>query len=111
MIESAIQQAGDNLRQTQVHQTQHLAGLLTFAGQIALAIRMYTAYNQSGSGLEEFAPKDVMFLSDTLVNFEFLGEYVAAGDSKKVVGLCNKLGPTLTGYIGQPAFARNPRMI
>ncbi|MNF64511.1 hypothetical protein D3C84_462450 [compost metagenome] len=89
-------------------QVKHLAGILTFAGQVATAIRMYTAYNQSGTDLEKFAPEDVMFLSDTLVSFEFMGEYLAAGNAAKVIDYCDTIAQSLKTYIGQPAFTRNP---
>ena len=89
-------------------QTKHLAGILIFTGQVATAIRMYTAYNQSGSDLEEFAPEDVMFLSDTLISFEFMGEYLAAGNVSKVISYCDSIAQSLKTYIGKPAFVRNP---
>ncbi|WP_116892969.1 hypothetical protein [Pseudomonas savastanoi] len=89
-------------------QTKHLAGILIFTGQVATAIRMYTAYNQSGTDLEQFAPEDVMFLSDTLVSFEFMGEYLAAGNAAKVIAYCDSITHSLQTYIGQPAFVRNP---
>jgi hypothetical protein len=89
-------------------QTKHLAGILIFTGQVATAIRMYTAYNQGGTDLEEFAPEDVMFLSDTLVSFEFMGEYLAAGNTAKVINYCDSIAQSLKTYIGQPAFVRNP---
>lgn len=88
--------------------TKHLAGILIFTGQVATAIRMYTAYNQSGTDLEKFAPKDVMFLSDTLVSFEFMGEYLAAGNTAKVINYCDSIAQSLKTYMGQPAFVRNP---
>jgi hypothetical protein len=91
-------------------QIKHLAGILTFTGQVATAIRMYSAYNQSGANLEVFAPEDVMFLSDTLVSFEFMGEYLAAGNAAKVIAYCDSIAKSLKTYIGQPAFARNPNV-
>lgn len=91
-----------------INQIQHLAGILTFTGQVATAIRMYTAYNQSGADLEEFAPEDVMFLSDTLVSFEFMGEYLAAGNAAKVMAYCDSIAQSLKTYIGKPVFERNP---
>ncbi|MBA1306622.1 hypothetical protein [Stutzerimonas stutzeri] len=89
-------------------QTKHLAGLLIFTGQVATAIRMYTAYNQGGTDLAEFAPEDLMFLSDTLVSFEFMGEYLAAGNTAKVINYCDSIAQSLKTYMGQPAFLRSP---
>lgn len=89
-------------------QIKHLAGIITFTGQVGTAIRMYTAYNQSGTDLEQFAPEDLMFLSDTLVSFEFMGEYLAAGNAAKVIDYCESIAKSLENYIGQPVFARNP---
>jgi hypothetical protein len=91
-------------------QAIHLAGLLNFTGQVATAIRMYTAYNQSGDGLTALAPEDVMLLSDTLVSFEFLGEYLAAGNTETVSSYCESIARTLSAYIGQPTFVRNPNV-
>ncbi len=89
-------------------QTKQMAGLLVFTGQVATAIRMYSAYNQSGTDLEQFGPEDVMFLSDTLVSFEFMGKYLAAGNATKVINYCDSIAHSLETYIGQPAFVRNP---
>lgn len=85
-----------------------LAGVLIFTGQVATAIRMYSAYNQSGTDLTEFGPEDVMFLSDTLVSFEFLGEHIVAGNAEKVVAYCDTIAQALRTYVGQPTFVRNP---
>lgn len=91
-------------------QLTHLAGIITFTGQVATAIRMYSAYNQSGDNLEQFAPEDLMYLSDALVSLEFLGEFLAAGNSAKVVSYCDSIALTLGKYIDLPAFERNPHV-
>lgn len=89
-------------------QTKHLAGILIFTGQVATAIRMYTAYKQDDTYLEKFAPEDLMFLSDTLVNFEVMGKYLAAGNFEMVISYCDSIALSLTTYIGKPVFVRNP---
>lgn len=89
-------------------QTKHLAGILIFTGQVATAIRMYTAYNQMGTDLEKFAHEDVMFLSDTLVSFEFMGEHLVACNTAKVINYCDSISQALNAYIGKPSFVRNP---
>ena len=89
---------------------KHLAGLLTFSGEVATAIRMYSAYNQGNTDLDQHMPEDLMFLSDTLVNFEFLGQYLVQGNSLKVSSLCDTLAKSFGHYVGQPAFTRNPHV-
>lgn len=89
---------------------KHMAGLLTFTGQVATSIRMYSAYNQGSTELDRFMPEDVMFLSDTLTNLEFVGSHIAAGEAEKAAKLCDAIIGSLTIYIGQPTFTRNPRV-
>lgn len=91
-----------------IDQIKHLAGILTFTGQIGTATRMYSKYNQSGDNRQDFTSEDVMLLSDTLVLFEFLGKEIEAGNSLKGIELCDAIVQTLRSYIGQPAFSRNP---
>lgn len=109
-IESVVQSAVLAAKQSAnpVDLLKNLGGILTFAGQVATAIRMYTSYNQSGADLERLAPEDLMFLSDTLVSFEFLGEHFAVGNVEKVVYYCDSIAHALSAYIGKPAFMRNP---
>lgn len=75
-----------------------------FIGACWVALRQFNAV----INLEEFAPEDVMFLSDTLISFEFMGEYLAAGNVSKVISYCDSIAQSLKTYIGKPAFVRNP---
>lgn len=91
-----------------IKQITHLAGLLTFTGQVATSIRMYSAYNQSGDDRDEFAKKDLMYLSDTLTTLEALGKSIASSDQPRAIYLCECIILSLERYIGEETFARNP---
>lgn len=41
---------------------------------------------------------------------KFLGEFLAAGNSAKVVSYCDSIALTLGKYIDLPAFERNPHV-
>lgn len=95
----------------------HLAGLIQFAGQVGASTRMYSAYNHGAHGNEQFAPDDICFLSDTLVNFEHLGECLHNGDHQRAMYLCDDTALKFQKYIdppahfngrGTPTFQRNP---
>lgn len=54
---------------------------------------MYSAYNQGQQ--HEDAPNDLMFLSDSLHNFDQLGHAIQEGRSASIVAACDSL---LTAY-------------
>lgn len=99
--------------------TSELARLLEFAAKIAIAIRMYSAYNQSGEHHED-APSDLMWLSDSLHNFDMLGRAVLDGSPPNIILACDTLSRSFRGYQeihpnstrqAKPTFDRNAKRI
>ncbi len=80
---------------------QELGKLLAFVGEVAIAIRMNSAYN----GLSRDNPNtayDVMWLSDALHNFGMLGDAIADGNRGRIVEACDMLTHMFEWYM-QPA--------
>jgi hypothetical protein len=77
--------------------TSELARLLNFTGKVATAIRMYSAYNQSGCSHED-APNDLMWLSDSLHSFGTLGKAIQAGSAENIMFACDMLLNAYRGY-------------
>lgn len=99
--------------------TQELARLLKFTASIAVAIRMYSAYNQSRTPHVD-APNDLMWLADSLHNFDQLGNAVLGGVPTNIVFACDSLLKSFQGYQevfpgstrqAKPTFERNARRV
>lgn len=96
--------------------TIELARLLNFTADVAVAIRMYSAYNQGDLGnTKQFAPHDVMWLSDCLHNFGMLGDAILSGDLTRIHFACDQLSSHYRDYLSKdqgqrpsrPSFERN----
>lgn len=99
--------------------TTELARLLNFTARIAIAIRMYSAYNQSSAHHED-APNDLMWLSDSLHNFGMLGNAILAGIPQNIIVACDSLLKTFHSYQevfpgstrqAKPTFERNAHRV
>lgn len=95
--------------------TAELGKLLNFTAQVAVAIRMYSAYNQSRDPQEDDA-MDLMWLSDSLHNFSILGTAVQGGDPTNIIFACDMLSRSYKSYQeihphstrqAKPTFERN----
>ena len=76
--------------------TPELARLLTFTANVAIAIRMYSAY--SGANRDNpHAPNDIMFLSDCLHNFDRLGNSIQQSP-ESIISACDMLLGIYAGY-------------
>lgn len=102
----------------QINLTFELAQLLNFTADVATAIRMYSAYNQSGAPSED-APNDLMWLSDCLHHFERLGRAVQEGRPGQIILVCDDLLLIYKGYQqenkrfsrqAKPTFDRNSKL-
>lgn len=83
--------------------TAELAQLMKFTGDTATAIRMYSAYNQSGEVQgKRLDPQrsqvDLMFLADALHQFSRLGFALEEGDPANIVAICDDLLNNFTDY-------------
>lgn len=99
--------------------TSELARLLQFTANVATAIRMYSAYNQSGEQHVD-APNDLMWLADSLHNFDMLGRAILAGRPANILFACDTLLKTYQGYQevfpgstrqARPTFERNAHRV
>jgi hypothetical protein len=100
--------------------TREFAQLLKFTASVATAIRMYSAYNQ-GEVQREHAQIDLMFLSDSLHNFDRLGSAVLQGVPANIVTACDSLLETYGTYQfqdsrfglrqGKATFDRNAHLV
>lgn len=99
--------------------TEELARLLIFTASVATAIRMYSAYNQAGDRHED-APNDLMWLSDSLHNFDMLGNAILGGTPGNILFACDSLLRSFQGYQevfpestrqAKPTFERNAQRI
>lgn len=77
--------------------TNELARLVKFTADVATAIRMYSAYNQSGTDHKD-ASIDLMWLSDCLHNFDILSRSILEGNPSNIVAACDMLLQTFEGY-------------
>lgn len=74
----------------QLNLTKELSQLLIYVGNVAIAIRMNSAYN--GDSIHNpNTPYDVMWLSDSLHNFDVLGEAIEQGNPEKIDRACGKI--------------------
>ena len=96
-----------------------LARLLNFTATVAIAIRMYSAYNSSGARHED-APNDLMWLSDSLHNFDMLGNAILAGIPENILFACDSLLKAFQSYQevfpgstrqAKPTFERNSQHV
>jgi hypothetical protein len=99
--------------------TAELGKLLQFTAQVAVAIRMYSAYNRMGFQQED-APMDLMWLSDSLHNFGILGIAVQEGNPANIISACDMLSRSYKGYQemhpnstrqAKPTFERNANRV
>lgn len=100
----------------QTNFTPELGHLLCFTAEVATAIRLYSAYNQCDiDDIKQFAPEDVLWLSDCLHNFGVLGEAVSGGDVEQINFACDMLINAYRNYSvdkeyyrpSRPSFERN----
>ena len=99
--------------------TTELARLLNFTARIAIAIRMYSAYNQNAAHHDD-APNDLMWLSDSLHNFDMLGNAILAGIPENIIVACDSLLRAFHSYQevipgstrqAKPTFERNAHLV
>lgn len=89
--------------------SSELARLLNFTADVAVAIRMYSAYNQGGQRHED-APNDLMWLSDCLHNFNMLGRAVQGDRPAGILFACDMLLKSYKGYQEiHPGSTRQPK--
>lgn len=83
--------------------TLELAQLLVFVADVAIAIRMNSAYN-ARSLLEDRrgVADDVMWLSDTLHHLDRLGRALLGGDGDVILATCDALSNTYRRYETRP---------
>lgn len=96
--------------------TQVLGRLLRFTADVATAIRLYSAYNQANiDDIKQFAPEDILWLSDCLHNFGLLGDAVSGGNVEQINFACDMLTNAYRDYsidsqnyrLSRPSFERN----
>jgi len=95
--------------------TEELARLINFTAQVAVAIRLNSAYSPPSKNNPN-TPIDVMWLSDSLHNFNSLGDAVVRRNKNAILRACISLernyawfvSPDVTGCKGIPheTFAR-----
>ncbi|MEM8519525.1 hypothetical protein [Janthinobacterium sp. CAN_S7] len=111
--------AGQPNYKLKVDLSTELARLLNFTATVAIAIRMYSAYNSSGARHED-APNDLMWLSDSLHNFDMLGNAILAGIPENILFACDSLIKALQSYQevfpgstrqAKPTFERNSQRV
>lgn len=99
--------------------TPELTRLLNFTASVAIAIRMNSAYN-SQSAHSPNTPHDVMWLADSLHNFDMLGRAIESGEATNIEFACDQLlrayesyTRTDTGLKSEPnaTFERNAQRV
>lgn len=89
--------------------TPELARLMQFTGRVATAIRLHSAYNQSGQRSPD-SPMDLMWLSDALHHFERLGLDILRRDPNVIAKTCGELIAVYDGYEREdPRFSRQAK--
>lgn len=78
--------------------TYELGQLLSYISDVAIAIRMNSAYNRARPQDPKVVPYDVFWLSDSLHNLFILGEACRHQDAKQVVWACDHLISLHEGY-------------
>jgi hypothetical protein len=90
-----------------------LGRLLSYVSRVALAIRLYSAYNPSKKYTlgQEICDIDLMWLSDSLHNFNMLGDAIIMGQRESIDDSCDFLISAYKGYlqIDHPNTLNNPR--
>jgi hypothetical protein len=94
--------------------TKELGKVMEYVAKTATAIRMHSAYRRQGSMPEEpTAQFDLLWLSDSLHNFDYLGSAIQSGQSETVVQACDELiemykryGVDSSGFDSKAAFER-----
>ncbi|MEN9187127.1 hypothetical protein WH216_14985 [Xanthomonas perforans] len=102
-----------------INYTDELANLVRFTGNTALAIRQYCAYSADATPASR-APCDVMWLSDSLHNFEAIGRSVLQANHAHVAFMAGLLAEQFQEHLqtdpSDPespaaAFKRNARYV
>lgn len=92
---------------TTLNLVPELSKLLQFAGNVAGAIRMYSAYNPYGYSEGEFprgrtdparSPVDLMFLSDALTHLLEVGSAVERGKPEDIARVCDDVLRIYSSY-------------
>lgn len=78
--------------------TNELAKLLNFVSSVAIALRMNSAYSPVSSSNPD-KDEDIMWLSDSLHNFDSLARAIETGDSKVIHSAALGLADTFNTYL------------
>lgn len=85
--------------------TAELSGILGFVGEVAIAIRMYSAYSGGSPATylripadQERDSVDLMFLSDALHHFAAFAEVLQTNEADAIVQSCDNLLRVFSGY-------------
>lgn len=88
--------------------TTELVGLLVFTAQVAMAIRMNSAYNADRD--PRTAGPDVMWLSDALHHFDHLAHAIQSGNRANIRETCDGLVSLYSFYTSPlPGYKSDPR--
>ena len=74
-----------------INYTDELASLVLFTGTTALAIRQYSAYRADTTLASRTVARDVMWLSDSMHNFEAIGRNVLQANHAHVAFMAGLL--------------------
>ncbi|EGD20703.1 hypothetical protein XGA_0609, partial [Xanthomonas hortorum ATCC 19865] len=74
-----------------INYTDELASLVLFTGTTALAIRQYSAYRADTTLASRTVARDVMWLSDSMHNFEAIGRSVLQANHAHVAFMAGLL--------------------
>jgi len=74
----------------QLNFTSELCQLLEFTSNVAIAIRMNSAYHKE-SMCDPETPHNVLWLSDCLHNFSYLSDAINLNDTEKIIIACDNL--------------------
>lgn len=101
--------------------TEQLASLMIFAGCVGTAVMQYSStYSGNASDLAGFAHDDLMWLGDSLTNFEGLGLAIVRDDHKRTIFLCDDLAKKFRSYQAanpqcdrqaKPTFDRQAKLV
>jgi hypothetical protein len=94
-----------------------IAALLQHVADTATAIRMHSAYTRQGTKPEDpLAQYDLLWLSDSIHNFDSLGRAIASNEQQQLIDACNELitqyecyGSDSRGFDSKAAFERARR--
>ena len=78
--------------------TIELAKLLDFTAEVAVAIRMFSAYNRVADLTADYVAYDLMYLSDSLHNFSALSDAIASRNQASIIAACDMLISNYNNY-------------